>query len=67
MLQVTKFRPRIPVPKKAGHLDIIEHVKDPTPPDSMLEYNIVDNWDEYDPYSCVTCKLPFDSMLGRLP
>ena len=67
VLQVTKFKPRIPLPKKAGHLDLVDYVTDPTPPDTLLEYNIVENWDEHDPYSCVSCGLPFDSKLGRLP
>ena len=54
--------------KKAGsRLEIIDHVRDETPPDSKLEFNIVDRWDEVDPYSCVTCQLPFDSKVGRLP
>jgi hypothetical protein len=57
----------VPIQKKAGHLDLIDHIEEPTNPDTLLEYNIVDNWDEHDPYSCVKCGLPFDSMLGRLP
>jgi len=76
VLHVTKFKPRVPIQKKAGHLDLIQHVEEKeeeTPMDSVLDLNIVDNknivenWDAFDPYSCVSCGLPFDSKLGRLP
>jgi len=46
---------------------VIEHVGVDTPPDSRLDKKIVQNWDEVDPYSCVSCGMPFDSMKDRLP
>ena len=46
---------------------MIIHEPETIPPDTLLEYNIVDQWDDFDPYSCVNCNMPFDSMAGRLP
>lgn len=66
-LKVKNYKPRVPRHKQAGHLDIYDHAKQDSTPDALLEYNIVDRWDERDPYSCVTCNLPFDALVDRIP
>jgi hypothetical protein len=64
LYQVTNWQTK---EKKYAHLRIKNFEPVETPPDSLLEANIEEEWDGANPYQCITCKLPFDTALKRMP